>query len=383
LGSDGTVIICTHSGHVFVRQRTGKAGSGALKFKRIPYLQRVVKVTTNDTGAFAAVRVDARPRSIHLTGSVLEEDIGSLQPHMRRFQHQITAADFERINRTGSRYVDDDEDESTNSVAKDTRVALELCTVMSRWDAASLDSLFTWTEPLLGSDLMVVAGGTQTPAHRSIIVQRIPALRKLGSLGNGRIRMIERDGVTRLEIDGIHHLAVLLLLQYIYTDDIAAIWDARVARRIQEAFPSLKIPIVDVKSDVRDLVQILGIAPLEPILASAGKNASLQRTLSADLAAHFTGAQLSPGSESRIVIQLADRDVHCNALLLRARCPFFESMLDDADWTKARGDDGGIVRIDMRHLKWRPMRLVFRYLYEGIEEELFDYSRELIHYWSF
>lgn len=370
------MIICTHSGHVFVRQRAGKVGSGALKFKRIPYLQRVVKVTTNDTGAFAAVRVDARPEPIPLTGSVLDEDIGSLQPHMRRFQHQITAADFERLDRLGNRAVDEDDDESTNSVAKDTRVALELCTIMSRWDVISTDSLFSWSEPLLGSDLVIIAGGRQTPAHRSIVAQRIPALRQIGSLANGRIRLSERDGVSRLEIDGVHHFAVLLLLQYIYTDDVAAIWDPRVARRIQEVFGSLKLSIVRIKEDLRDLVEILGITVLEPILASAGKNASGQRTLSEDLAAFFTVAQASPTRDADIVIQLADREVNCSSILLRARCPFFEAMLDDADWTRARADAGGVVKVDMRHLKWRPMRLVFRYMYEGIEENLFDYSRK-------
>jgi len=49
LGADGSIIICTESGHVFVRARNAKAahgqGAGAktFKFQQVPYIQRVVR----------------------------------------------------------------------------------------------------------------------------------------------------------------------------------------------------------------------------------------------------------------------------------------------------------------------------------------------------
>jgi hypothetical protein len=42
-----------------------------------------------------------------------------------------------------------------------------------------------------------------------------------------------------------------------------------------------------------------------------------------------------------------------------------------------QGDEGRVV-IHMEHLKWRPMKLVFKYLHGGKEDDLFDYNRMLI-----
>ena len=50
-------------------------------------------------------------------------------------------------------------------------------------------------------------------------------------------------------------------------------------------------------------------------------------------------------------------------------------MFGDDDWTSARVEDG-TVTVRMDHLRWRPMRLVFRWIHEGDEDELFDYLRE-------
>ena len=45
LGADGTVILCTESGHVYVRQRLEKGWS--FKFSKVPGLQRVLCVRGN------------------------------------------------------------------------------------------------------------------------------------------------------------------------------------------------------------------------------------------------------------------------------------------------------------------------------------------------
>ncbi len=63
IGADGSVILCTESGHCFVRPRRsdtgGKGGGGKnFKFQQVPYLQRVVKVATSESGALAAIKAD-------------------------------------------------------------------------------------------------------------------------------------------------------------------------------------------------------------------------------------------------------------------------------------------------------------------------------------
>lgn len=371
LGSDGTVIICTHAGHVYVRQRT-KAGSGGLKFKHIPYLQRVVKVATNESGAFAAIRVDAKPTPIALRGPTLEDDLGMLQPHIQRYEHQFTAEDFQALGRE----VDDDEDEGANPVVRDTAMAIKLCTILSRW-GDSTESLFSWSEPLLGSDVLISVGDLAMPAHSLILSMRIPALRPLLS---GKTRTVDRftrddDAITA---DVCHPLVVLLLLQYVYTDDVAAVWDARVSRALQDKFASLALPHGQIKSDLRALATSLGLGRLAVVLESAGKVPMPQRTLPRDMRDFFeqTHASVTKGTTD-VTLRLADRDVHCSSIVLRSRCPVFEAMFADVEWTAQRLH-GGRIEVDMSHLKWRPMRLVFRYLHEGTDDDLFDYLRELL-----
>lgn len=162
-----------------MRQRL-KSGSGQLKFRRIPYLQRVIKVATNESGAFGAIRVDARPTPIKLVGKTLEEDLFLLQPHFHRFEHQMTAEDFEKLNANSKKTDEDEEDdESINSVAKDTSIALKMCTILSRWRTGEGDSLFAWSDPLLSSDCHLVIQGLAIPVHSAILSMRAVKIAQL------------------------------------------------------------------------------------------------------------------------------------------------------------------------------------------------------------
>ena len=366
LGSDGTVIICTHSGHVFVRQRV-KSGSGGLKFRRIPYIQRAIKVACNESGAFAAIVVNADPTPITLVGRTLEEDLALLLPHYQRFEHQMTAKDFARPS---GRFEDDeDEDEGVNSVHRDLQVAGRLCAVLERWRDDAADNLFAWSRPLLGSDLHVIVGDVQIPAHMTILSLRIP---KLAKATRSRVKVDIAVGTIILDV--CHPLVALLLLEYIYTDDVPALWDARVARALQAKHAGLALPFAGIKADLKSLADAFELKPLSKVLESAGKVVMPQRTLPADLRAFFDSTYSGSRDACDVLIKLADKDVACASVLLRARCPFFEAMFADNDWTTGR-IEGGKLEVDMSHLRWRPMRMVFRYIHEGLEDDLFDFLR--------
>jgi hypothetical protein len=376
LGPDGSVIICTKSGHVFVRQRT-KGGSGALKFRRIPYLQRIIKVAANETGGFAAIRVDARPSHIALKGKTLEEDLFSLQPHVRRYESQMTAEDFDRpIVR---RDTDEDEDESTNSVHHDTMVATQFCHILNRWQGHSTDSLFAWSEPLLGSDVSIAVGDYTIPAHSVVLCLRAAAFaRVLSGQDVEGLQLRAEDGRPVIEMDVCHPLVALLLLQYLYSDELATVWDSRVVYALQTKFPDLSLPIADIKRDLRRFADILELAPLKPVLDLQSKTAISTKTLPSDLATFFAQSSTPPSEVCDVVVVLADREVAVNSALLRARCPFFEAMFADRDWTLQRreADDDDNVVVHMEHLRWRPMKLVFRFIHEGKEDDLFDYLHQ-------
>ncbi|WWC89884.1 uncharacterized protein L201_004812 [Kwoniella dendrophila CBS 6074] len=377
LGSDGTVIICTQSGHVFVRQRL-KSGSGQLKFRRIPYLQRVIKVAVNESGAFAVVRVDAKATPIALNGRTLEEDLYLLQPHIRRFESQMTADEFEEALK--KKVEDDDEDESSNSITKDLATAFRFCTILSRWRNDDGDSLFAWSDSLLGSDIHLVVKDIAIPAHSVMLSLRMPKLRDILA-GRGKsdyLSLGKYRGSKAIHIKACHPLVVLLLLQYIYSDDISALWDARVARAVQDKFASLKLPLGQIKIDLKLIAEDLGLAPLSNVLNSASKQPISQSTLPANLYAFFSSSYtLQPSTQTQcdVTLVLADKEISCNSTILRSRCPFFEAMFADSDWTSRRKEEGRVT-VYMEHLKWTPMRLVFRFIHEGEEDDLFDYLHQ-------
>ncbi|TXT07152.1 hypothetical protein VHUM_03322 [Vanrija humicola] len=374
LGSDGTLIVCTASGHVFVRQRL-KAGSGQLKFKRVPYLQRIVKVTCNEAGAFAAVRVDAKPTHIEYKGKTLEEDLLLLQPHFRRFENQMTEEDFER-HQSAAKAVDEDEDEGSNPVSHDITTAITMCQILERWQATNSDSLFAWGQPLLGSDIKLVVGEYAIPAHSVILCLRTPVFARAlsGAKVDGITLGKDRDGAI-LELDACHPLVALLLLQFIYSDNIAAVWDSRVAHILQDKFKGLKLPIGEIKTDVRRFAEVLELAPLAPVLQLLSKAPIAQSTLAPDVATFFEQTSTPPSDLSDMIVRLADRDVACQSVLLRARCPFFEAMFVDGEWAFEHDENNKAV-VEMPHLRWRPMNIVFRFIHEGIEDDLFDYLHQ-------
>ncbi|TYJ56674.1 hypothetical protein B9479_002604 [Cryptococcus floricola] len=385
IGSDGTVIVCTHSGHVYVRQRL-KLGSGQLKFRRIPYLQRIIKVATNESGAFGAVRVDARPTPIKVVGNVLEDDLGQLQPHFARLSNQMTAEDFERMEGVRLRGMpleeeDEDEDESTNSVNRDTSLALKMCTILDRWRTSDVDSLFAWSEPLFSSDCHLVIQGLAIPAHSVMLSLRAPKIARLlaGQYQSPYLSLSVYGSTPAIVLDACHPLVGLLLLHYLYADEVVALWDARVARIIQAKYTSKPIPIAGIKNDLKALAEELGLKPFESVLSYAAKQPLSQRTLSANLSSFFSHTSTIPSSldspcDVRII--LADKEVSCASVILRARCPFFEAMFGDRDWTSGRKNKEGSVTVNMKHLKWTSMKLVFRWIYEGVEDGLFDYLHQ-------
>jgi len=284
----------------------------------------------------------------------------------------MTAKDFDKPN--GRFDEDEDEDEAANSVHRDLQVASRLCAVLERWRDDAGDNLFAWSRPLLGSDLHLVVGDVQIPAHRTILSLRIPRLAKVAG---ARVKTDLSAG--KLTLDVCHPLVALLLLEYVYTDDVPAIWDARVARAIQAKHADLALPFAQIKADLKYLADTFELKPLSKVLESAGKVVMPQKTLPADLRTFFDSTYDGSSPACDVVIKLADKDVACASVLLRARCPFFEAMFADTDWTTERVE-GGKLEVDMSHLRWRPMRMVFRYIHEGLEDDLFDYLRASL--WS-
>ena len=78
--------------------------------------------------------------------------------------------------------------------------------------------------------------------------------------------------------------------------------------------------------------------------------------------AEVAGARLRRPLAPDIVLQLADRGVSCHSVILRSRSPFFAAFFDGKDWTSKRWTPEGTVVVNLKHMKWRAVEAVLKYL---------------------
>lgn len=368
VGLDGTIILCTVSGHVFVRTKkfdasAGKSsaspvasgsrstgGGGGWKFSRVPYLQRVIKVAANSTGAFAALRADVPLRFVDIEGPTLAQNLLGILPHWRRVGPLGARVGSHKTAGVGEDEDDAAEREADASIERDVEVALRLLQVLEKWED-------DWSDALAGSDAIVVAGGRRFPVHSLVLAARSPIL--------------ARNPSADIVID-CSEFTALLLLHYLYSDDLPPIWDTRVGSALQEVKALKGISIVQVKAELRRLAGELRLPALAESLEFQVKTIP-SPTLATHLSALLPTATQSPSlPPPDIILELEDREVRCHSVILRARCSFFETFYEDTDWTASRrdGEDGG-VRVDLTHISWDVMSLVLEHIYRDVGMSLF------------
>ncbi|KPV74228.1 uncharacterized protein RHOBADRAFT_37206 [Rhodotorula graminis WP1] len=391
VGIDGTIIICTVSGHVFIRSRkfdstsaksglslslgldsssspsgssSSAAGSGerkgGWKFSRVPYLQRVIKVAANSTGGFAALRADVPLRFIDLDGPSLAVDLLALLPHWERVGPPPPPP--ARPQRPQQDDDDDDDDDDTDAVIeRDIAVATKLMEVLRRWD-------LTWETSENGTDAVINVGVRSIPVHKTVLAARSPVL----------ARHFATHRQLELECSG---LAALLVVHYLYSDDFPAVWDSRVGLPLRKALSqaeSNQLDVGAVKLELRTLAKALELDALSQALERQVKTVPAPT-----LASSFTdllAASVSPKVASTlpaslkpdVVLRLADREVRAHSVVLRARCAFFATFFADPDWHRARRSSSGVVTFDFSHLEWDVVSLVLEHVYRDAGMSLFQ-----------
>ncbi|TFY78752.1 hypothetical protein EWM64_g5263 [Hericium alpestre] len=413
LGSDGSLIVCTESGHVFVRTRNPRgqsailkssAGAKSFKFQRMPYIQRAVGVLANDTGAMAALRMEFRPQPVQITGNSLAQDLLAIRPWMK--YRRVGAEDGKRVepsvqlpapeSASPAPLLPTDEE---NDSAEDAAIESDVQAVLGLWEILVQDKLsrqryggrglFERGDALAhGADLLVrVQSGAEFPVHRAILAARCPALAELLS---GRKGLLDRDSnmsvklrlpagsstdLPRLVISSGHSLAVLILLHYLYSDQLLAIWDNRVVRRVQAPLALGGLQPAQIVRDLQGLARVLGLSHLDDVLRSATKRVP-QPTLVRDMITLFHESQSATSAASDfgpdVVLQLADREVLTHSVVLRARTTFFASFFDMEEWTEERWSEDGTITLNLAHLRWREMEYVLRFMCCGEEGEMFE-----------
>lgn len=366
---DGTIILCTVSGHVFVRSKkfdvastASKAtsnphgGGGGWKFSRVPYLQRVIKVAANSTGAFAALRADVPLRFVDIEGPTLAQNLLGILPHWRKVGPLGARVGSHRMAGEEGDDEDDAEREADASIERDVEVALRLLKVLEKWEP-------DWEEHVAGSDAFLVAGDKRFPVHSLILAARSPVLAD----------RLAADPSADLTFNCTPFTA-LLLLHYIYSDDLPPIWDSRVGTALHELKALKGVSVAEIKADLRRLGLELKLPHLADSLEFQVKTVP-SPTLASHLSdlLHPPSPALPSAPIADIILELEDREVHCHSVVLRARCSFFETFYEDVDWTVLRrGGDEGVVRVDLSHIGWDVMSLVLEHIYRDAGMSLFQ-----------
>jgi hypothetical protein len=410
---DGSIILCTSSGHVFVRSRrsgeatsaakpSSKTGSArAFKFAQIPLLQRVIKVATNESGGFAAIRGHPPVKDVRIKGATLAEDMSRSLPFLRissdrsgftdnKDSHITADIGLDVVNdekaEAGSSESEEDGDDSDDergdsTIQRHSVIASLLAEAARRWDSAQEKYGPKALDPPTGCDMFIIAGGKYLPAHRAIVAARIQTIRQLlehppdkglgGSLEGVVIKRPRSDVTTMLLPQCSFHTG-LFLLYYLYTDDLPAIWTASVGMRADRQLSLAKVNRSTVQSQLKELASILALPALTPCLNSPVPRTPTP-TLCTDLRSFFNSSvdcAVAASPLHDIELRLSDRTVPAHSVILR-RSPFFSALLQP-DWSSSRWSNGKIA-IDLSHLRWDVLGVHLHYLYgDAASGEILD-----------
>lgn len=384
--------MCTQSGHVFVRSRNLKGnatsnGTKAFKFHRVAHAQRVVAVCANSTGAFGALRVDYKPPPIYMTGRHFSADMAAIAPYILDDDAVLLRQDM-KIPLDAIIGADDDLEDSSilDDIGEVAKLMTVLCNQVNQVGSSARDRKH-------GADLTVRIGTKfQVPVHRVVLATRCMPLRKV--LGGDGFLCDKSSEITVtftqkllgaslvapvLRFTGITPLSLLILLHYLYADEVLAVWDRRIGLPFEAQFLGLGLSEMRVKADLATLAHLLCLPHLTSALQSVGKRVA-KLSAGGDFQWLFDQAQLFVSSRRNaredplapdVALHLADKIVYMHSAILRARSAFFAALFADPDWTTQRRDDAGVVDVEMRHHKWQVMQFVLSFVCFG-EETLFE-----------
>jgi hypothetical protein len=323
---------------------------------------------------------------IRLPARSFSTDIAEIQPYLA---HSSGAGSSLTMPNSTTPLLDADEDVEDASIMDDIGDLSKLLRVLDQRKN-------TQDIPLpYNADVIIAASGLlHLPAHRLILAARCPVLGgilqndlSLSDKSSGiEVSLVSVGSITRMEISGCHPLTVLIVLRYLYSDQLLAIWDLRIGTPFASQFEIFGFKPTAIKAELQSLARVLDLQLLSKALQSAGKQVPTpsqaegfrllyERTQITGLSRrHVNEDSLAPD----VALHLADQVVYCHSVVLQARSPFFASFYGDSVWTSKRRDKSGIIDIDLKHLEWQVMQYVVRWMCYG-DENLFDSLGAFLH----
>lgn len=360
VGQDGSVIICTVSGSAWSKEKRRKSKDSAkdYKFARIPGLSRVIGVSSNAYGAFAAVQRDCEVtrEQILVSQPTLWVDYLPLSP-LSSFRDTVSPVDV-----VGG----DSRDSNPAFLIK--KAILEASEMEPYFESSQAQAFpgVIW--------IRTTSSDIRLPVHEFILTGRSSVLREIlhsfrhtdrhSSLD---ILSIERDneGHVQLTFQSLDIFTILNLALFLYTDEILDVWHQ--ARQSSEKSFQYR----QVRSEVMRVATHLNLPTLE---RASRLMIEPTKALRHDMERAIRDPAFFDSGD--VIIDLKGGEVKAHSHVLCQRCPFFSALFfgrSAGKWLSSRrAHVDAIIHVDLKHIDQYVFDFVLRYLYADTQEELFD-----------
>ncbi|KAG0100616.1 hypothetical protein BGZ93_009408 [Podila epicladia] len=406
LGQNGSVILLTKGGHVYIGANKGNSFGRNIKWQRIPHLDRIVQVNANPSGAWAALRSESSLTPVRIRKGCLGADLEQSLSQFHLYQmNEKNQGGVPKNMVAGTSIVDDDDDDGDDDQKVESgpwRIdAQGWMNIEKSWDfdlVPLLDQEATFTSALGNSvsgshlfDVELQAGKRCLGAHRIILAARSPAFRRafvenaysksmIGSLVSVKPLSDQSQGRLYTVHLKVELATAVLLLQFLYSDRIDPFWDAFGLPKPGKLL-SLKI-----RQELYHLALELGLPTLQAALQFSFTHAC-SPSLSVNLAQVLDDSSLFNGlSDVRLLLK-DGFSANAHQVILGHRSPFFNAMfVRTNEWIRGRQgpkrlppskgasevESSNILSVDMKHMTFESMQLVLRYTYTDCGPEMFD-----------
>ncbi|KAF9171871.1 hypothetical protein BGX21_006761 [Mortierella sp. AD011] len=399
MGQNGSVIMLTRGGHVYIGTNKGSSIGRNVKWQRVAHLDRVVQVYANPSGAWAAFRSESTLTPVVVRRGCLASDLEQSlsQFHLYRNNEKNHGKSIE----TKAAGEDDDDDDDDQKVEVDPwRINTQgWQDIEKSWDfdVVPLLDLTTKTADHTGMtvsgshlfDVELQAGKRVLGAHRIILAARSIVLHRAfvdtprARTKVGSLVTIEptKDGSTgrilyTILLD-VEFTTAVLLLQFFYSDRFDSFWDALDLPKASKQYA------FKVRQELYHLSLELSLPTLQGALQY-----SFTHVCSASLSKNMDQVLQDPVRFQKLAdVRLLLKNGHSidgHQMVLGHRSPFFNAMFVRTDeWVRARqgprslpgpGEESedDILEIDMKHLDLESTALVMKYIYTDCGPEMFD-----------
>ncbi|KAF9927042.1 hypothetical protein FBU30_003540 [Linnemannia zychae] len=400
LGQNGSAIILTKEGHVYIGTNKGVSVGRNVKWQRVQHLDRVVQVFGNSSGAWAALRSSPGLTPIAIRPASLGRDLEQSLSQFHLYRHnEKNYGEFRDTSLGKGEDSNDDNDEQDDEYQDDDKIGRDPWRIDAQgwqdiersWDYDVL--------PLLGQtcgllpygensvsgshlfDVEIQTGKRTLGAHRIVLAARSPVFRRafvdssssktiVGSLGT--IELSQSQFATRCRhtiILNVEFASAVLLLQYLYSDRFDPFWD-QIGLPAGNKRYSLKV-----RQELYHLALELSLPTLQAALQYSFTH-PCSPCLSKDMSNVLANPTLFIGLADVRLLLRNGATIDAHQIILGHRSPFFSAMfVRTEEWIRARQGES-ILEVGMQHLSAEAMALVLRYMYTDCGTEMFDQSEK-------